>query len=72
MAFTIKNKFKGSILSIVETANKSAVKLLDILTSNFSNFQDHSIYKGHQIHFYKRAQILIADIYAKFEGKGAG
>lgn len=48
------------------------VELLNILTANFPNFQDHSIYKGHQIHFYKRSQILIGDIYAKFEGKGCG
>lgn len=46
--------------------------MLEILTSNFPNFQDHSIYKGHQIHFYKRSQILIGDIYAKFEGKRYG
>ena len=36
------------------------------------NFQDHMIYKGRQIHFYKRAQILIADIFSKFKGKGLG
>ena len=53
-------------------AKHSAVKLLHILTENFNNFQDHCIYKGHQIHFYKRAQILIGDIYAKFNGKGIG
>lgn len=45
---------------------------LNLLTENFDNFQDHMIYKGHQIHFYKRAQILIGDIYAKYQGKGLG
>lgn len=30
------------------------------------------IYKGRQIHFYKRSQIIIGDIYGKFEGKGLG
>ena len=30
------------------------------------------IYKGHQVHFYKRAQILIGDIYAKFNRQGLG
>lgn len=59
-------KFNGKVSDIISLANKSAVRLLNILTENFPNFQDHSIYKGHQIHFYKRAQILIGDIYAKF------
>lgn len=72
MANTIKSKFGGSFVTLIEQANKSAVKLLEILTSNFPNFQDHSIYQGHQIHFYKRPQILIGDIYAKFEGKNLG
>lgn len=59
-------------MELILLANKSAVALLNILTSNFPNFQDHSIYKGHQIHFYKRAQILIGDIFGKFNGKGLG
>lgn len=42
------------------------------MTSNFPNFQDHQIYEGHQIHFYKRAQILIAGLWGKYEGKGLG
>lgn len=57
---------------MVRQGQKSAVKLLDILTCHFSNFQDHAIYKGHQIHFYKRAQILVGDIYAHFNGQGLG
>ena len=30
------------------------------------------VYKGCQVHFYKRAQILIGDIYSKYKGKGLG
>jgi hypothetical protein len=57
---------------LIEKANKSAVALLNILTQNFMNFQDHSIYEGHQIHFYKRGQILIKDIHGRFNGSGIG
>ena len=46
--------------------------MLDILTANFINFQDHAIYKGRQVYFYKRAQILIADLYGAFMGKSYG
>lgn len=59
-------------MKIISIANKSAVRLLNILTENFKNFQDHMIYKGCQIHFYKRAQILIGDIYGRYSGKGLG
>jgi hypothetical protein len=48
------------------------VRLLNVITKTLTNFQDHSIYKGKQVHFYKRAQILIGDIWGKFEGKGIG
>jgi len=30
------------------------------------------IYKGCQVHFYKRAQILIGDIYGRYKGTGLG
>ena len=72
MATTVCQKFGGSVVSIVKSADRSAVKLLSILTSSFPNWQDHSVFKGRQIHFYKRAQILIGDIYAKFDGKDLG
>lgn len=56
-------------MNIIYKANKSAVDLLDQITSVFCNFQDIAIYRGEQIFFYKRPQILISDIYAAFEGK---
>jgi hypothetical protein len=72
MSTVIINKFNGSFTSLIKQADKSAVNLLNLFTENFPNFQDHSIYKGHQVHFYKRGQILIADIWGKFQGKGLG
>ncbi|KAJ6740441.1 QUEUOSINE SALVAGE PROTEIN [Salix purpurea] len=35
-------------------------------------FRDHSVYKGHQIFLYKRAQIFAADLYGAFKGQGYG
>lgn len=66
------SEFDGRFCNIISRSNKSAVKLLSILTQYFPNFQDHAIYQGHQIHFYKRAQILIGDMWAHFEGKEMG
>ncbi len=72
MATTVLSRFEGSFVNLIHLADKSAVSLLNLLTQNFPNFQDHAIYEGHQIHFYKRAQILIGDIYGKFNGSGLG
>jgi hypothetical protein len=68
----VVGKYNGSLVKLVKSSNKSAITLLNILTNDFPNFQDHSIYKGHQIHFYKRSQLLISHIYNKFCGKGIG
>ncbi|EGR33530.1 UPF0553 family protein, putative [Ichthyophthirius multifiliis] len=66
------NYFQGEYINIIKEANKSSVKLVDILTSFFNNFQDIAIYQGHQICFYKRAQILVADLFGAFKGQSFG
>lgn len=35
-------------------------------------FRDHSLYKGHQVFLYKRAQIFVADLWGAFKGEGYG
>lgn len=39
------------------------------LTSLFNNFQDHALYQGQQVCFYKRSQILVADLWGALKGK---
>ncbi|KRX01201.1 hypothetical protein PPERSA_03705 [Pseudocohnilembus persalinus] len=64
--------FEGSFANILKKSEKSAVKLLFLLTSFYNNFQDTAIYEGHQICFYKRSQIFIGDLYSSFQGKSFG
>ncbi len=45
---------------------------MDILTKTFRGFQDHSIYEGEQVFFYKRAQILVGDLFSAFRGDSYG
>ncbi|KAM3131683.1 hypothetical protein pb186bvf_016214 [Paramecium bursaria] len=71
-AQVILSDYDGKIENLINTANQSALILLKILTTKFIGFQDHSVYKGKQTYYYKRAQIFIADIYASFDGKGLG
>ncbi|CAG8574518.1 4111_t:CDS:10 [Paraglomus occultum] len=65
-------KFGGTFVNCVREANKSAMKLLEIITENFASFRDENEYKGRTVKFYKRAQILIADIWACFESQSYG
>ena len=44
--------------------------MLQIIIDNFPAFRDESEFKGRRVSFYKRAQILIADLWACFEGQG--
>lgn len=37
-----------------------------------AGFQDHGIYKGRQVAFYKRAQIFVADVWGAYGGQGLG
>ncbi|KAL4445457.1 hypothetical protein ABPG74_004531 [Tetrahymena malaccensis] len=64
--------FDGEFVNVVKRANHSAVKMLDLLSSFYNNFQDVAIYRGEQICFYKRSQIMIGDLYGAFKGKDYG
>lgn len=64
--------FDSSFENFVKKANNSAVTLLKSVVSNFKCFKDEAVYKSHHISLYKRAQILIGDIWACFQNNGLG
>ena len=65
-------KFKGRFSNVVKEANGSAQRLLQLILSHFPSFRDECQYKGRQVSFYKRAQILVSDVWSCFEGSGLG
>lgn len=65
-------KYNGTFLECVKQSNGSALKLLDIIVKDFVCFRDDGVYRGQKVSFYKRAQIVVADIWACFKGKGLG
>ncbi|XKL63846.1 hypothetical protein PGB90_006210 [Kerria lacca] len=65
-------KFEGSFVNCIHKCEQSAQKLLDIIVSNFSHFKDEAVYNNITVAIYKRAQILIGDLWSCFEGKGLG
>ncbi len=65
-------KFGGKFRNVVVAAKGDAIKLLNIILENYPSFNDNSIYGEKTVHFHKRAQLLVSDIYHLFEGKGVG
>lgn len=53
-------------------AGYSAPVLARLVATDFPSFDDTADYAGHEVRFYKRAQILAADLYGVFGGRGWG
>ncbi|XP_076799812.1 queuosine 5'-phosphate N-glycosylase/hydrolase-like [Clavelina lepadiformis] len=66
------NNFNGTFLNCLKSCEKDAIALIRTIVSNFKSFRDESQYEGQKVSFYKRAQILVADIWDCFQGKGLG
>ncbi|KAL6761190.1 hypothetical protein V8C86DRAFT_2537458 [Haematococcus lacustris] len=60
----------GSVTTLLESAQGSAVALVDRVTALFPGFRDHAVYRGAQVFFYKRAQIWVGDVYGALQGRG--
>ncbi|RMZ99122.1 hypothetical protein BpHYR1_027735, partial [Brachionus plicatilis] len=65
-------EFQGSFLNLIKSANGSARTLLKLIVDHFPAYRDEAVFLNRKVTFYKRAQILIADIWGCFEGQGIG
>lgn len=65
-------RFQGRGENLVQAAGGSAVALVRLLAAHFPSFDDRARYDGRPVAFYKRAQLLVADIYGAFGGEGPG
>lgn len=62
----------GSFINAIQRAGGSAVALVADVVETLPSFDDVAVYRGEKVRFYKRAQILIADLHGAFEGRGPG
>ena len=67
----VRDRFGGSFVGVVEAAEESAEKLIQIL-STMPFFQDVQRYKGRDVPFYKRAQLTVADLALAMRGERLG
>jgi hypothetical protein len=65
----ILKKYKCSFVNCIEAADQSAASLVNILARDFECFRDEVRFEGRKtIRILKRAQILVADLWACFDG----
>lgn len=62
----------GPFSTLVARAGHSAAALVRAVVGRFPSFDDVAAYDGEPVRFYKRAQILVSDLYGAFEGRGIG
>ena len=65
-------KYRGDSEKFVLSANHCAEVLVQKIVDDLPYFSDINKYNHLKIYFYKRAQILISDIWGAFDGKGVG
>lgn len=61
-----------TVIRLIEEADHSAGKLVNLLAKHFPCFRDEGRFEGRKVRFLKRAQIFVADLWAAFNGKSYG
>lgn len=59
-------EFDGFACNLVAKANGSATRLVELIIRYLPGFRDCSIYNGYRVDLYKRAQILVGDLWAAY------
>lgn len=59
-------------MNCIYDANHSSAVLVNLLADRFPCFRDEATFNGRKVRFYKRAQILVADLWACFDGQSYG
>lgn len=61
-----------SVVRLIEKAEHSAGKLVNLLAKHFPCFRDETRFDGKRVRLFKRAQIFVADLWAALGGTGYG
>lgn len=63
---------EAAVTGLIRGADGSAVELVLEVARRFPSFNDIAPYEGKEARFFKRAQILVADLAGAFAGQGLG
>ncbi|KAJ3573185.1 hypothetical protein NP233_g2602 [Leucocoprinus birnbaumii] len=76
--YTSKKTFRGSFEGFIDEFHRryhgqgSALDLVKMVTETFPSFKDQVSYEGRTVCFWKRAQILVAELWAAFYPESPG
>jgi len=65
-------RWNGSFHFAIDSAGGSAPTLIEMVLHSLPSFRDVVRYNNQAVRFYKRAQILVADLHHAFGGRGLG
>lgn len=65
-------RWNGSFLVAIDQAAGSPATLIEMVLHSMPSFRDVVRHQGQAVRFYKRAQILVADLHGAFNGQGPG
>ena len=68
----LARKYDGQFANLIEEAGYDAVDVVQLVLQDFLSFRDECTYRGRLVKFYKRAQILAADLFGAFDGRAWG
>lgn len=71
LGLLLLERYGGDFMELVAAAGGSAGRLVDIL-SEMPLFRDKAVYRNLEVPFYKRAQIVAANLHTAFSGQGPG
>lgn len=70
--YVLRDHFDGTFTTCIEQSKGSAAALVNLIVDNFPCMDDRHDFEDTTIRFHKRAQILVADLWACFEGESFG
>lgn len=68
----LQQDYQGQFMHVIERAKGNVVHLVALLARDFPSFNDVAEHDGEEVYFYKRAQLLVSDLWGAFGGKGHG
>lgn len=64
----IAGRFGGKFAPVLREAGTDAINLVRLVVDGLSSYRDEATYEGRRVRFYKRAQILAADLHGAAAG----
>ncbi len=65
----LEAKYAGSFHNFFSSVDKTAINLAQALSDEFAGFDDTASYKGKRVYFYKKAQLVVNDIFSNILGQ---